>query len=575
VTDPIRIAYLGNFSRTFCTEVHVAAALEALGHEVIRLQENETPWPSIPTLCDERGAQVLLWTRTWPADLDEVLPELARLRDSGVPTVSFHLDRWWGLDREHQVADQPFFHTQLVVSPDDSPRWDEAGVNHLWMPPGVHGPECAPVEPNRRRWPYDVVFVGSYPYPHPEWAAYREQLIRTCKRAFKGRFAVLPRQRRNAPIRGADLQELYATAKVVIGDSCLAGETHAYWSDRVPETLGRGGLLIHPRVDGMDGWYSDEDLLLYDLGHMEQVEGFASAALDDPAGSREVADHGRATVLGRDTYEHRMAALLEHVEATLPMRPLADGWSSPVVPVPSPLEGAVSDPEVVERVQVRQHRWRASYDCRPGTTDRQVVEECWGSNDYRVAPQGFRGGTVLDIGANIGAFTVLAAKAGAGMVWAVEPETANAERLAHHVDVNHVGDRVEIIREAVTAEVGAELAMAGTGGGALLTGEAGGVRTTSMPALLAHTGPVGFLKMDIEGGEYDALLACPPSLLREQVSVLAMEWHGPVMPHLAHLDDGRFLERWGQLVALLADCGHVEMHGHPRAGGLLWWRSYH
>jgi Ser/Thr protein kinase RdoA (MazF antagonist) len=50
---------------------------------------------------------------------------------------------------------------------------------------------------------------------------------------------------------------------------------------------------------------------------------------------------------------------------------------------------------------------------------------------------------------------------------------------------------------------------------------------------------------------------------------------GPAMPHLSNLDDdGKHLERWGALVAKLADAGRVETFGHPMRGGLIWWSSY-
>lgn len=276
-------------------------------------------WADMPGLCETEGAHLLMWQRTWPAEMAVVLPELQRLRDIGVPSCSYHLDRWWGLDREHQVDDQPFFRTDLVVSPDDSPRWAEHGVNHLWMPPGVYDAECGLVAPAPRQYRHDVVFVGSYPYPHPEWADYRRGLVETMQARFGTRFGIWPKNRQ--PLRGRDLQTLYATAKVVIGDSCLAGESHKYFSDRVPETLGRGGLLIHPEVKGIiepncshPMGYSDGQLLTYPLGDFESAALLVEAALDNPDHSAKMAARGRELVLGRDTYTHRMEALLVEVE---------------------------------------------------------------------------------------------------------------------------------------------------------------------------------------------------------------------------------------------------------------------
>jgi FkbM family methyltransferase len=579
---PLRIAYVGNFRHSWCTEVHVAASLEQLGHEVLRWQEDQLDWAFVPKAADAESVQLLVWTRTWPAELATVVPQLDALRQLGIPSVSYHLDRWWGLEREHQVHDQPFFHTDLVVSPDASPRWADAGVNHLWLPPGVFGPECELVDPNPRRWPYDVVFVGSVPYPHPEWAPYRQQLLGAFRRAFGGRFGVLPRK--GQPVRGRDLQELYATVPVVLGDSCLAGETHRYWSDRVPETLGRGGLLIHPLVDGMDGWYSSgqrlpQHLLGYPQGDFLAAVEQAKWAVDRADPTERIRDNGRELVAERDTYAHRLATVLAVAEgihggyrgATLErpsvdalMRNLEESLAAVRPPAPAP----------VSRHSVQLHRWSAVFEPRPATTDAEVIGEVW-RNDYRVGPEGFRG-TVVDVGANVGAFAVLAARAGAKRVLAFEPQFDNHERLVHHLYTNDVRDIVEAERSAITGGA-TSVFMEGEGGGARSVDRGGNgdrVSGCTLADMLGAIGGAEFLKMDIEGGEYEAFAACPASALA-LVERIALEFHGPAMPHLTHLDeDGKHLERWGALVAKLADAGRVETFGHPMRGGLIWWKRY-
>lgn len=608
---PLRIAYVGNFRHPWCTEVHVAASLEQLGHHVVRCQEDATDWGDVANVCDEEGVQLLLWTRTWPADMDSVLVALDRLRDRGIPSVSYHLDRWFGLNREHQVHDQPFFRTDLVVSPDDHPGWAEAGVNHLWLPPGVYGPECEPVPPNPKRWPWQVVFVGSHPYPHPEWAQYRSDLLATFQKAFRGRFGILPR--RGQPVRGRDLQELYATVPVVLGDSCLAGSPVRYWSDRVPETLGRGGLLVHPHVEGMDVWYPGDTFLHYDLGDFDHAVGLARGALDARQWSAGVAARGRATVLGRDTYAHRMATVLavaegihggyrdvrterdisglsqaelHRVVAHAGPNNLAaaeravEARTAATVPIPAPAplrptRGLPVAPQPSLQRRVQLGRYSGRFDLRPDVpTDDQVLDEVWVRNDYRVA-QRFTG-TVVDVGANIGAFAVLAAKAGAKRVVAFEPEPGNLARLQYHLELNNVADVVEAKAMAVNGR-GGSLAVEGTGGGARTVppDEFGYVvPAVSLAEALRDVGDVEFLKMDIEGGEYAAFTQLAVDALAF-VDRMALEFHGPAMPHLAHLDaDEGHLVRWGELVAHLADAGRVEIFGHPSRGGLIHWQRY-
>jgi hypothetical protein len=250
------VAYVGNFTRPWCTEVHVAASLEELGHRVVRLQENEVDWPAFPDVVDESGADLWMWTRTWPVPHDACLDAIGKIRAAGVPSVFYHLDRWWGLERESQIHTEPFFRLDLVVSPDDqAEKWAAAGVNHLWMPPAVYAAECGPVAP---------------------------------------------------------------TAKVVVGDSCLVGEPRRYISDRVPETVGRGGLLIHPAVAGVtDGaLYTDrEHLVTYPLGDFDKMLRLVDYYLEQDTEREAIRAAGRAHVAAHHTYAHRMEAVLAAVPA--------------------------------------------------------------------------------------------------------------------------------------------------------------------------------------------------------------------------------------------------------------------
>jgi hypothetical protein len=407
---PLRVAWVGNYRHPWCSEMHFTQSVESLGHHVERWQEDELDWSTVVPMVERLGLQAVFWTRTWPAEMKIVLPVLEELRERGIVSAAVHLDRWFGLDRAHQVDDQPFFRTSVVVSPDDSPKWAEHGVNHFWLPPGVYGPECEPVPPNPRRWPYDVVFVGSHPYPHPEWAKYRSDLLAAFSRAFRGRFGILPR--RGVPIRGRDLQELYATVPVVLGDSCLAGESHRYWSDRVPETLGRGGLLIHPEVTGMGSWYSGQrwehgsgdgnpyaegltwppnsygDLLTYKLGDFPVAVASAKWALAHPDSAAVVRANGRATVLARDTYAHRMGTVLAVAEgihggyrdveweraSPEVEREAGVSFSARMGPLPPLPEsayppGAVPIPVEYAPLRVKLNRWYSVIEPRPGTTD--------------------------------------------------------------------------------------------------------------------------------------------------------------------------------------------------------------
>lgn len=183
----MRVGYIGNFEPEHSTENHVAQAVRHLGHELIALQENSAAtWRALSS--DELNYDIVLWTRTgWPwPQFGLSTPEahelqrrfLARAREADVPTVGYHLDRWWGLNRQGEVHKEPFFKCSVVITADGGhdARWKEAGVNHVWMPPGVSEFECEPGEP-RPDFASDIAFVGSWqPGYHAEYP-YRPALI--------------------------------------------------------------------------------------------------------------------------------------------------------------------------------------------------------------------------------------------------------------------------------------------------------------------------------------------------------------------------------------------------------------
>lgn len=318
-----RLAYIGNFSPAHSTENHVARSFEADGHEVIRIQENEPgAFPCVAEEATRQGVDLVLWTRTgWDPRVPEgeQLDALQALDQAGMPTVGFHLDRWWGLDREHQVLDEPFFRSSLVITADGGhdQQWVDAGVNHAWLPPGVFHEEAEQLGQRRARFLSDVAFVGSWRHYHPEWA-YRLELVSWLRQTFRSRARFWPH---GAAVRGADLADLYASVKVIVGDSCLAPAVDGtpitrYWSDRIPESLGRGGFLIHPWVEGIDDHYVDgEHLRLYPLGDWAELRRLIVHYLRHDDERQRIATAGRAHVLEHHTYRTRARQILELARA--------------------------------------------------------------------------------------------------------------------------------------------------------------------------------------------------------------------------------------------------------------------
>lgn len=307
------------------SENQIAWTLESMGHEVVRAQEfrggavgPEPDW-TWGDICREasKGVDVFLHTQTHNLDPEGGWRALSALRDMGVPSVSFHLDLYWGLDRQVQIMEQPFWRTDLVITADGGhdAEFARMGVNHRWMPPAIYRPDAVKGTPTEEysRWP--VVSIGSYPYPHPTHAEARKQIINNLQSHFPNQY----RHYRSSGngrggIRRKELCDLYASCRVVVGDSCHAGRVPYYWSERLPEALGRQAFMIHPYVPGIEDWYVDgEHLRLFEAGDMGQMLNLVRWGLANPDETARIAKAGHELVLGRDLYEHRMTEMFDLV----------------------------------------------------------------------------------------------------------------------------------------------------------------------------------------------------------------------------------------------------------------------
>lgn len=313
----MKVAYIGNFEPEHSTENHVRAAWETQGHQIIRVQEGEQDaWEKL--IFSVSQVDLILWTRT--ADLAARVGHrtqwrmLAAAQAAAVPTVGFHLDRWWGLSREATVWEEPFFRCQYVITADGGHQahFKDVGVNHFWLPPAVSLPQTEPGTP-QERWKGQIAFVGSWrPGYHAEWT-HRPQLVDWLRKNYpQTKFWPANGQ---PGIRGQDLRDLYASTDIVIGDSCLVGDATHYWSDRIPETVGRGGFLIHPYVEGLEEHYNVGDhLWTWPVGDWNALRDQIETALQSHDGRALTQERGRAHVREHHTYERRVEQILEIVQ---------------------------------------------------------------------------------------------------------------------------------------------------------------------------------------------------------------------------------------------------------------------
>lgn len=241
-----------------------------------------------------------------------------------------------------------------------------------------------------------------------------------------------------------------------------------------------------------------------------------------------------------------------------------------MAPVPVLGERAtVTKPEPVEQ---GRPEGTATFVPRPDSRDMEVIDEVWRDDvyDFHAEQVGF-GGVVVDVGANIGAFTLLAAVGGARRTIAIEPDPANLEALRTNLSYNEAGlERVEVIEAGawVKDTRGRVVAAAGSPDAVIAEDDLGGdIQLMTLDTIWREWGLLGcdLLKIDTEGAE-SAVIAGASDDLLWSVRRVVLEFHGPLM-----LEDrpGPEAESFGKMMARLGEFFRLEQVGRTSRGGIV------
>jgi FkbM family methyltransferase len=170
------------------------------------------------------------------------------------------------------------------------------------------------------------------------------------------------------------------------------------------------------------------------------------------------------------------------------------------------------------------------------------------------------GMTVLDIGANVGLFTVVAARrvGPTGRVHAFEPTPELAAHISSNLELNDLGN-VAVNELAISDSDGhatLHFAEPNDPGENSIVNCTPGVRTLKVATVTiddyigrCRVGRVDVIKMDIEGAEMAALRGGPKLLSGDNSPVLVLEFHPSTLAYGGHSPD--------DLLGLLASYGYA------------------
>ncbi len=175
------------------------------------------------------------------------------------------------------------------------------------------------------------------------------------------------------------------------------------------------------------------------------------------------------------------------------------------------------------------------------------------------------GDLFIDVGANVGTYTIWAAEIGAEVI-ALEPAPDTFQLLLENVALN--GYQVSAIRAAAGAACGTARFSAGRDAGNCLDPQGPAeIRLVTIDSLIGDRRVAG-LKIDVEGFELDVLRGCATALAEQRISLIQLEWNA--MSELAAGTDRRpaadLLARYGYQLFRPDVTGRLRPAGDPGYG---------
>lgn len=293
----VKIAFVDKFTLMHNGE-YIAQGFEKIGCDVLRIETASTPQEIREALLDFSPDVLLFCKWIIPAEIKRDVDKLCK---AGMVTVCWIFDLYFGYHREYQINTMPFFRANYVFTTDGGHQkeFKAHGVNHHVLRQGIRSEDCF-LHPGN---PQGVVFVGSY-------NVYNKERIKEINyiKSFIREFHWYGLDDTNE-IRGVALNKLYGNTKIVIGDSVYSPY---YWSNRVVETLGRGGFLIHADVEGIH----DEHpyLVTYRRGDQAHLRNMIIHYLNNEKERMEIVQKNYEYTKAHHLIEHRCQDLLNTLQ---------------------------------------------------------------------------------------------------------------------------------------------------------------------------------------------------------------------------------------------------------------------
>lgn len=309
-----KITFVGNFKVPHSSESQYLVTLRTLGHTVYPLQEQEATSEQILESGLKSDLVVFIHTHGWETQGEPLSKVFKKLKKAKVPVITYHLDLWFGLDREKDLQDDFYKELSYFFTVDKlMADWfnENTKVKGYFIPAGVWADEVEMLKAQKVR--YDIVFTGSGGY-HPEFP-YRTQLIQFLKDTYGMKFIHIGNDGQVSARHGLELNQIYRNAKIAVGDTLNKGFNYPYYSsDRLFEQTGRGAFTIYPHIKGIDDWFVDgKEIVTYKHGDLQDLKQKIDYYLNAAEEREAIRRAGFERTKNEHTYTHRWQEILNEV----------------------------------------------------------------------------------------------------------------------------------------------------------------------------------------------------------------------------------------------------------------------
>jgi len=303
-----KILYFGDFRKPYDTELYIARALRDLGYEVMCKQEDNMIIQNVMSLVSEvkiYNPILVLFSKGKPIGESQLFIE--ELKKAKINTACWLFDLYFDLpiDRGRGLrAKTAPFNCETIFSTDGGheKEFADLGIKKITLRQGIYDKEAILYD---REKVNDIIFVGNDVFKT------RVLLLNSLKEKYGDRFRRFGHSN-DTVVRNLPLNELYASTKIVIGDSQPSPK---YWSNRIYETLGRGGFLLHPKVEGIEEEFEDGNhLVLYERDNMEDLYSKIDYYLTHDEEREKIRKAGHELVKNKYTYTDRCRDLMKNYD---------------------------------------------------------------------------------------------------------------------------------------------------------------------------------------------------------------------------------------------------------------------